>query len=248
MTGTPLLIADILERTGLVRAGMSTRRGGVSRPPLGMNLSLNVGDEPEHVAENRRRFLGALGATPDRLALPGQVHGPGVRSVHLPGHYPECDALMTDVPGLVIAVTVADCVPILMVDPVRRVIAAIHAGWRGTASGIVRAAVAALQEGYRVSPADLLVWIGPAASVCCYTVGDDVASRFPPDEVHRRTDGVYVDLKSANRAALLDCGIPEASVEVSPLCTISEVRLLHSYRRDGARSGRMMAALTLAFR
>lgn len=242
-----VLTSRILEETGMVRFAFSTRQGGVSPPPLEMNLSFNVGDDPARVQENRLRLLHHLGTTPNRLALPGQVHSATVRRADQPGLYERCDALVTGSAGLALGVTVADCVPVFLADQRLRVIAAVHAGWRGTAAEISRAAVETLAREYGSRPADLVAYIGPAAGACCYVVGGDVARHFAPEEIHEKEGRPYLDLKGANVRQLLEAGVPPSQVECSPHCTISEETLFHSYRRDGGQSGRMMGVILLVF-
>jgi hypothetical protein len=210
---------------------------------MDMNLSFNVGDDPERVRRNRSRFFGQLGILPEELAIPGQVHGTSVREASAAGAYPETDGLVTASPRLFVCVTVADCVPILLADPVTRAVAAVHAGWRGTAGRIVEGALELLTDRYGVRPANLLAYVGPSAANCCYSVGEDVASRFPANVVSRKDGKVTVDLKETNRLQLASAGVPEGNIEISPFCTISEPSLFHSHRRDAAASGRMMAVI-----
>lgn len=224
-------------------AAFSTRNGGVSPPPLGMNLSFAVGDDPANVLKNRGIFFGALGIPAGRVAVPGQVHGTTVRRVAGPGDYPETDALISSERGLFLCVSVADCVPILLFDPLHNAVGAVHAGWRGTASSIVEAAVEAMHAEFGTQPAGLVASIGPSASGCCYRVGADVASRFPPSFLREEGGASFVDLKGVNRAQLLNAGLRPGNVELSPYCTISDTSLFHSYRRDGAKSGRMMGVI-----
>ena len=226
-----------------VTAAFSTRNGGVSPPPLGMNLSFKVGDDPANVRKNREIFFRALGIPPGQVAIPGQVHGTTVRRVDGPGDYPERDALISSERGLFLCISVADCVPILLFDPVHNVVGAVHAGWRGTASAIAVAAVEAMHAGFGTLPSDLIASIGPSAAGCCYNVGVEVASRFPPSFVREERGESYVDLKGVNRSQLLDAGLRPGNVELSPYCTISDSLLFHSYRRDGAKSGRMMGVI-----
>jgi YfiH family protein len=150
-----------------VVAAFSTRLGGVSPSSLGMNLSFKVGDDPANVRKNREIFFGSLGIPQRNLAIPGQVHGTTVRRVDVPGEYPETDALISGTPGLFLCVSVADCVPLLLFDPAHSAFAAIHAGWRGTSSGITEAAVANMQKEFGSLPERILASIGPSASVCC---------------------------------------------------------------------------------
>jgi YfiH family protein len=226
-----------------ILAAFSTRQGGVSPPPLGMNLSFSVGDDPANVRRNREIFFNALGIPLERLAFPGQVHGSNVRLISAPGRYPDTDALITLEAGLFLCVTVADCVPILLFDPVTKALGAVHAGWRGTSSGILARAVKAMQSDFGVRPSHLTVSIGPSASVCCYRVGEDVASRFPASALRREQGEVFVDLKGANLGQLLDSGVLPKNVELSPFCTISDSMLFHSHRREGSKSGRMVGVI-----
>jgi YfiH family protein len=173
------------------------------------------------------------------------VHGAIVHRIDSPGNFPDCDALLTNAPRVFLSITVADCVPILLYDPTAKAIAAVHAGWRGTASGILTRALERMSVEFSVSPPRILAYLGPAASACCYVVGDDVASRFDPRFVSRTDGGPVVDLKGANVEELLDAGVPSHQIEISPSCTISESAQFHSFRRDRDRSGRMMAVIGL---
>jgi polyphenol oxidase len=223
---------------------MSTRHGGVSGNHFGLNLSTNVGDQPEHVRENRSRFFSALNIGMEQLAFPLQHHTANVRIVDHPGTYEYCDALISTMPNLFLAISIADCVPIAIYDPVTKTVAAIHAGWRGTAGIIVKKAIAKLLVQCEAKPANLRVFIGPAAGKCCYEVGAEVASQFSETVVEPGENGKFMlDVKEANRIQLLQCGVPEDQIEISPYCTISTPELFHSFRRDQAESGRMMAVI-----
>ena len=226
-----------------VVAAFSTRKGGVSQEPLGLNLSFNVGDDPVNVRKNRELFFEPLGIPLGRLAIPAQVHGSAVRVVEEPGDYPETDALVTNRRGVFLCVSVADCVPILLYDPGRNVVGVVHAGWRGSAAGITRIAVRTMTDAFGTNPSGLLASIGPSASACCYAVGPEVAARFDAGFRDEREGIVYLDLKGANRAQLVQSGVRPGNIEVSPHCTISEPDLFHSHRRDARKSGRMMGVI-----
>ena len=228
-----------------LRAAMSTKIGGVSGAQLGMNLSYRVGDRETIVDENRARFLGRLGSTPDRLATAAQCHSADVVRVNAPVQHESCDSLITNRAGIMLAVTIADCVPILIYDPVQRVVAAVHAGWRGTAAGIVRATIFALQAEYGCRATNLLAYVGPGAGACCYAVGTEVSGRFEPSVVEDRNGVAYIDLKEENKRQLMNEGVAQGRVFKSPECTICNAERFHSYRRDGNRSGRMMAVIGL---
>lgn len=224
---------------------MSTRKGGVSPEPLGMNLSFNVGDAEENVRRNRELFFGALQIQLEELATQRQVHSSNVRIAQQPGSYPDCDALITNQPRVFLCVSVADCVPIFLFDENKMIVAVIHAGWRGTSGGIICNTIDLMKKEFGSDPGKIVAFIGPSASVCCYEVGEEVASQFELRFVSRRYGKISLDLKSANVAQLVQSGVPASSIEVSPLCTITAKDLLHSFRRDGERSGRMMGVVGL---
>lgn len=224
--------------------GMSTRQGGVSPGGLGMNLSFNVGDDKVNVIENRRRFFGSLHIGLDELAFPVQCHSNNVLPVKMWGGYENSDGLVTNDLGVFIVISVADCVPIFLFDPVTRTVAGVHSGWRGTSSGIVSKAIALMTSVYDVDPRDLVAFIGPAAGKCCYEVGEEVSSLFEREFVSTNGAAKWkIDLKSANRHQMLAGGIPENHIEVHESCTIHEPEKFHSHRRDGKFSGRMMGVI-----
>jgi hypothetical protein len=243
LSGEDVIRPKVFSAWPQVIACMSTRRGGPDHSPFGMNLSYNVGDATDRVDANRLHFFGACGIEQRELAVPRQIHSATVRIVDTPGVYPDCDALVSNVPRVFLCVTVADCVPILLVDPVTSVAAAVHAGWRGTAAGIVRTAVTVMKDRFASQPSHLLAFLGPAAGDCCYSVGADVAARFDDRHVVQRGELMCVDLKGANRSQLLEMGISPEQIEVHPSCTITQKDTFHSYRREKEHSGRMMAVV-----
>lgn len=224
---------------------VSTRLGGVSPVPLGMNLSYNVGDDPANVDANRKRFFGSLQISTDRLAFPRQVHSSTVRRADAPGSYDATDGLLTDRKNLWLVVSVADCTPVFVFDRQQNVVAAFHAGWRGSAAGIVGRGVQTMKAEYGSHPSDLYAFIGPSAGSCCYEVGAEVAERFDDSIVLKRNGSFYVDLKKENRRQLVESEIPENQIETSEHCTICGDTLFHSYRRERERSGRMMGVIGL---
>ena len=228
-----------------VCAGMSTRSGGVSVEPLGLNLSFRVGDIRERVIENRKLFFEALPVDSRSVAFPLQCHSTTVKNINVPGEYPECDALTTSRTGLALAITIADCVPILLFDPKRRAAAAVHAGWRGSAGRILEKTLTVMSEEYGVDPQDILAFIGPSAHSCCYDVGQEVAEQFPAAFRIPGPDGkFFIALSEFNKQQLVDCGVPPDAVEIHPHCTICDNHY-HSFRRDGDASGRMVAVIAM---
>ena len=240
-----IISSTLLRSTGLVTVGMSTRNGGVSRKQFGLNLSFSVGDAEADVQKNRELFLGQMGVSSTQLALPRQVHSNVVKYVSTPGLYPDCDGLVTDVPEICLGISVADCVPVLVLDTERKAIAAIHAGWRGTVGKIVQQGLQLMIDQLGCNPEHIMAYIGPCAGECCYIVGAEVAAQLPPDCVRANGKDLFVDLKTANKIQLLKMGVAANAIEVSPHCTICEDALFHSYRRDKELSGRMMAAIRL---
>ncbi len=239
-----IIRSEILSRYRQIVFGMSTRNGGVSPGGLGLNLSFNVGDDKVNVIENRRRFFDALHIGLDELAFPMQCHSAAVKSIATWGGYENCDGLATAELGVFIAISVADCVPIFLFDPVMRAAAGVHAGWRGASSGIAANAVSLMKSEFGTNPRDLVAFIGPAAGKCCYEVGREVASLFDPRFVTEASEGkLKVDLKGSITSAFQSAGISPENIEQHKGCTIHENERYHSHRRDGINSGRMMGVI-----
>lgn len=238
-----IVLRPALFPQGKVLAALSTRGEPGEAGAMGMNLSFNVGDEVSAVRRNRGVFFGGLGIAEDELAIPRQVHGDSVLHVTRAGEYLETDGLITSNPRVFLCITFADCLPLLLYDPVKHNVAALHAGWRGTALNIVGSGIKKMQQAFGSNPDDLLVYLGPGAGPCCYEIGEDVARRFDPQFV-RRGDKLTVDLKGALISQLLTAGCRKERLEVSASCTIHELQY-HSFRRDGRQAGRMMACIGL---
>jgi YfiH family protein len=243
----------------------STRQGGVSRPPFDtLNLGQSVGDDRAAVEENRRRFFGRFGIEPGHVVRVKQVHGDRVLVVdesatRRPG-FPfslidepvEADATVTNLPGLALTVSTADCVPILIHDPARRAVAAVHAGWRGTALRIAARAVEAMARTYGTRPADCRAAIGPAIRRCCYQVDGPVHEQLAASAAsagrYVEADGAghwRADLPGVNRAILQEAGLAGERIEDLGLCTVCRRDLFFSHRADEGRTGRMMNFILL---
>ena len=255
--------------------GFSTRQGGVSaldgKENL-LNLSFMEWDTRENVAKNRRLFQAAAGAKNLPLVALKQIHSD---VIHLfsakPGEPCRGDASISNRPGLLLAVQTADCVPILIVDPKKRAIAAIHAGWRGTLVRIVEKAVGRLRLEFGSKPAELRAALGPSIGPCCYEVGADLVTKFtaqfadapayfddartgeepnPLQWLNMMPPGhqpppknVHLDLRKANRSQLLSAGLRAENIFVSDLCTACRTDLLFSYRHEGPQSGRLLSVI-----
>lgn len=227
--------------------GMFTRLGGHSRPPwASLNTGGSVGDDPAAVEANHRLTCQALGLDVEDLVSCVQVHGAEVgvvderdRGTARPG----TDALITAAPGLWLMLRFADCTPVLLHDPVRRVVGLAHGGWRGIAAGVARKTVAAMRDAYGCRPADLIAGVGPAIGPCCYEVGEDVAEAigqaFPaaPSLLSPRANGRWhLDLWSAARLQLARAGVRQ--VHVSGVCTACHTKEWYSHRAERGRTGR----------
>jgi YfiH family protein len=252
-------VADVLRSTLLERAGVAhgfnLRTGGVSEGPFAsLNLGRSVGDEPEHVAENLRRFGDAIGSASSALFTTSQVHGAAVCAVSaasdpiaLRGY--EADALVAPAGRLAVAVRTADCVPVLLFDADSGAVAAVHAGWRGVARGVVEAGVTALIQIGKDAPRRLCAALFPHIGRCCFEVGEDVAQQLaalhpdPASVVDRSRSKPHVDLAAIVRAKLLALGMLDENIERVAGCTRCEPERFFSYRRDGQRSGRHVAAI-----
>jgi hypothetical protein len=225
-----------------VVAVVSTRHGGISRPPYdGLNLGVSTADDPLHVAQNRRRFFAALGISEDHVVRPHQVHGHEVRYVRTGGFCGDADSAFTDQRGIFVSVSVADCVPILLFDPETGACAAIHAGWRGTAAGVAKATVDEMCRTLSVRPGGLVAAIGPSIGPEKYEVGDEVASQFDRTFVRRVGQRTCLDLWSANRAQLESSGVKR--IAIAGECTASNSTRYFSHRASGGRTGRMLAVI-----
>jgi YfiH family protein len=189
--------------------------------------------------EAARERLAAALEPHGRLFLLKQVHGSVVRRAPWPGR-PEADAAVADRAGLLLGIETADCLPVLIVDPPRRAVAAAHAGWRGTAAGVARAAVDALRDGGS-EPARLLAALGPAIGPCCYEVGDELRVHFAPEFFRPGPRGKpHLDVRAANRAQLEAAGLRPENIHGLDECTSCQAERYHSYRREGKGAGRMI--------
>ena len=242
--------------------GFSTRIGGVSPPPWDtLNLGGSCGDDPERVSENFRRFCAAAGADSAVLVKNHQVHGDLVRTVGPadacagpadPGTF-EADGLATDCPGVCLAVFSADCIPVLLYDPVRRAIAAVHAGWRGTALGIAAKAVERMVDCYGCDRLDILAAVGPGISKCCFETHEDVpnamteamgAAALSSIEV-LPTGKFHVDLKGLNAKRLESAGLAPEHIAVSADCTCCLPEKYWSHRYTHGERGSQAAMIAI---
>ena len=259
--GLVWLTAPALDRQAGLAHGFSTRRGGVSVPPFDtLNLGVGRGDDPAAVMENYRRFCGVLGIDARQAVLSKQVHETTVRRCTaddagkglLRQRDYAADALITNEPELPLTVFSADCGIILLYDPVRRAIGAVHAGWRGCAGGILEKTVRAMTQSYGTDPADLLAALGPCIGKCCFETDADVpdAMRAALGQdaeacLSSRVPKWHVDLSGLNRLWLLRAGLRPENIEGSDLCTACRPDLFWSHRKMGENRGVQAAMIAL---
>ncbi len=249
------LTADIIDTPHC----FTTRLGGVSAGILdSLNLGYGRGDTSENIRENYRRLGAAVGFSPEQLVLAHQMHSDIVRVVTSQDaagldhrNYPPCDALITNEPGVGLVVFTADCTPILLYDPEKKAVGAIHAGWRGTAAGIAEKAVNAMVSTYGCNPKNIRAAIGPNISQCCFETDRDVpdaivaalgATSAAPF-IRQQGNKFYVNLKALNAHFLDRAGV--TSIEISQACTACESRTYWSHRVTGGKRGAQGAIIIL---
>ena len=246
----------------------TTRQGGTSEDSYSsLNLGFNSGDEKNNVQANRDILTRTLGINTEQLVFGVQTHSAKVARITSDvldwdlqtrrKMLAETDALMTNEPNICIAVKTADCIPVLLFDPVHKAAAAIHAGWRGTVGRIVSQTVDAMKQEYGTQPKDIVAGIGPGIGPEVYQVGSEVVEmvhrqlgenhgliqyRVSKND-HRETP--HLNLWKANQLQLLDAGIPEENIEVARLCTFSHANDFFSARRDGTATGRMATGIMI---
>jgi len=239
--------------------GFTTRHEGVSRPPYNsLNLGTNTLDQPHNVEGNRSLLTRAFGITQDALVTVKQVHGTDILVIDEPNedysHFLglEGDAIITNQPGVMIGICVADCAPILLLDPQNKVIAAVHAGWQGTAARLAAKTVAGMQSLFGSDPDQLQAFIGPSIGKCCYEVDGPVRQAFVQNNIV--WDGCaeaggegkwHLDLVAANRELLREAGLSAARIQTSDMCVSCHYELFFSYRRDSGETGRQMGFIML---
>lgn len=256
--GVPFLSYPILENTGIVSHGFSTRLGGVSEGGYSsMNLSLSRGDSPEAVEENTKRIARAIGVEKEKMVYTQQTHTTNVAVVSgkdAGSTLKETDGLVTDSPGICLVTFYADCVPLYFVDPVRRAIGLSHSGWRGTVGKMAAATVEKMKECFGTRPEDIIAAVGPSICQDCYEVSEDVTSRFKEafreedwkDLFYKKENGKFqLDLWKANEINLREAGVLPEHIAVTNVCTCCNPKILFSHRVQGWNRGNLCAFLAL---
>lgn len=251
-----------LSECGAVRHTFSTRAGGVSEGQYAsMNLSFSGGDSFDAVEENYRRLCGEVGIDVSHLVLSRQTHTNNVRVVtaadcgtgYTKPSFCDVDGLITAESGVALVTQYADCTPLLFCDPKKRVCATSHAGWRGTVSKIGEVTVQKMVNEFGCRREDIIAAIGPAIGGCCYEVDTPVYEQFIKSGINldgvfkagRDSDHFMLDIKTANKNILLDCGIKEDNLDIADICTCCNAQYLHSHRATGGKRGNLAAIIEL---
>ena len=253
---------SLFPQEGLVH-GISTRLGGVSKLPFAsLNMALHTGDEADAVCANRRLFCETLCVKPERLVTLRQVHGERVHRVRsdeagrgskvYDDSVLQADALITNELDVPLMLCFADCVPVLFYDPVQRVVAAAHAGWKGTVSRIAQKTVQQMRQECNSRPEDVLAGIAPAIGPCCFEVSEAVSEKFCkafpqyPEIISYSSEGrIFIDLWAANRLQLEEEGLLPRHIDSADVCTKCSAELFYSYRKAQGTTGRFAALISL---
>ena len=232
----------------------STRTGGVSQGNLAsLNLGYTVGDNPKLVTKNIELIQDSIHLNGSRIVFPMQTHSCNVRIVENDKNtFANTDALITNVPGVCVAVRTADCVPVLLFDPVKKVVAAIHSGWKGTIQKISQKTIEIMHQQFNVNPNDIIAGIGPSIGPKVYEVGSEVVEQFNSEF---RTESVIapipnsdkglLNLWKVNKLILQESGISEKNIEIAEMCTYSNPKLFFSARRDSVKCGRLASGIMI---
>ncbi|MDY6799712.1 MAG: peptidoglycan editing factor PgeF, partial [Bacteroidota bacterium] len=232
----------------------TTRTGGFSKNHLaGFNLGFTVGDEPKNVAKNLNLLAGILNIDKEQMVSPKQTHSNNIGVVTSTNDiFSDTDALITNIPEICIFVRTADCVPILLYDPIQKVVAAIHSGWKGTLRYISKHTIDLMQNAFGTQPKDLIAGIGPSIGPDVYEVGPEVIEQFKNHLTFdnyitpvKNSDKGLLNLWEINHQILIDSGVPSEQIEIAEMCTYSNPDLFYSARRDGVKCGRLATGIML---
>ena len=219
------------------------------------SLALHTGEDAGEIVANRQSLARQLSVDKASVFVTAnQTHSSHVCIIdkremqgweRLEDAVEDCDALVTDQKNVIVTILTADCVPVLLYDPVKRVVAAVHAGWKGTEAKIVVKTIEVMEHKFGSNPSDILAGIAPAIGKCCYEVGEDVASHFSAytDAIDRNGEKSMLDLPVINKSQMISAGILEEHIEMSGICTACEVETFFSYRREKGCSGRFMSMI-----
>ncbi len=250
----PYFQSTILQECDFLTHAFCTRQGGTSREDYAsLNMSFLEGDEEFRVLQNWSKLAEAFAIPVEQFLVLNQVHGDRIFVIEPQGRYfpPHnefnYDAIVTNRTGLAICIKTADCVPVFIADKVQKVIAVVHAGWRGTASGISAKVIRLMKNQYGSLPHDIMAAVGPSIAPCCYEVDSITADAFGAQKCKESflfpqamKNKYLLDLPEANRRQLLNCDIPETNIELSGYCTMCNQDIFFSHRGSGGVTGRQI--------
>jgi len=225
--------------------------------PYAFSLALHTGEDEASIIDNRKKVSSLLGLGDDlHFIVANQTHSDHIKVITekekkgwkgLEDAVADCDALITSKKGVVLTILTADCVPVLLYDKEKEVVAAVHAGWKGTEAMIAAKTVHKMIDVFKTDPKDIIVGISPSIGRCCYEVGKDVAQHFfdTPEAFISIGEKYMLDLPFINKKQLLDVGVSESNIEMSDVCTACEVERFFSYRKERGCSGRFMSMIGL---
>jgi len=225
--------------------GFSTKIGPDAESPFYFNLSYSVSDEKGKVDQNRKMFFEKVGLSTNSVSFQKQVHEDFIQEVNEAGNCGESDGLITTSKNLGLAISSADCPAIFIYDPVQKAIAAVHSGWRGTEKKIVQKTIIKMKNEFNSNASDMVCYISPSISQVNYQVGKDVAEKFDSEFVMFKDNKCFLDVAGANYKMLIDEGVKKINIQLSKLCSFEYENILHSYRRDGQKSGRALGVIAV---
>jgi len=231
----------------------------ITQMPYAFSLALHTGEEERSIVANRNILAKALeSSSPLHFIVANQTHSDHIKIIDNSvsrgwksnlDAIEDCDALITNLSNVVLTILTADCVPILLYDPVQQVVAAVHAGWKGSKAQIVKKTVRKMIHTFDTNPTDIQVGIAPSIGACCYEVGEDVAKYFfdTPLAYKQKEEKYMLNLPYVNKQQLLECGVKESHIEMSHICTACNVEHYFSYRKEQGCSGRFMSMIALNY-
>ena len=225
--------------------GFSTKLGLQRKKPYYFNMSSSIGDDPEILTENLKQFFTKLDLNSEFVAYQKQVHGDGISFVKSGGVCGESDAMITDKNNIGLAISTADCCAVFIYDPVNKVVAGVHSGWRGTSKTILVKVLQTLSNDFDSAPGDLICYLSPSISATNYEVGVEVAEQFDLNYLKQKNEKYLLDIPKINEDILLNYGVDPHNIQVSNLCSYEYSSILHSYRRDGKKSGRALGVIVM---
>ncbi len=244
--------SELLEELSGVKYYISQKN---LQEPFVFSQALHTGQDSKLIWQNRQKIASFFPSKAHFISVM-QIHSDYIYKVEKPlsrGWYNldkrlRADALITDIPNIVLTILTADCVPILLFDPTKRVIGAIHAGWRGSKLDITKKTVQELKKSYGVTPSNLYAFIAPSIRSCCYEVSDEIASYFADIKgavIYDNNIAPKLDLARVNQYQLIDMGVVESKIEISEMCTSCESNTLFSYRKEEGCLGRFMSSIMI---